>query len=884
MGNYEQLKTAISGVIKTNGNQEITGAVMQNALLTMINSLGKNYQFAGIATPTTNPGAPDQNVFYIAGEGTYVNFNNLVIDFGEIGCLIWDGSWAKQTLEVGSGGNMILEWNTDIATTRKQVVSKLREQGLQISYKLNNTDWINEQYIGTGFTDTSWSNDANWKRIAYRGDIGLLNVNAINDIVYTLETAVPAALSYMQANGIPRFKGLLITYKTNSAGTANWEIAQYCYDGTQNNDNFNRTNDGRWVKLPNQSSINDAINLAVLNSAKKSAFLNVNMYEDIVYTLETAVAKAYELVGAVKGIIIKYRTSANNTNPTVYETKRFTYGQTMNETNFKNLDNWEDYYVNVYDLTDKIEWENDYEDITDQKTADTPNVLINTNTGLVVSTGQGGGLYEYDVKPYQEFRFAVDNGIRGNNIFAGFYDKDDNPLIFKNNINTNGKGIYYAKAPIGSVKMRVRYFNTYIYVYRKKVYANELENNYNPQSINFDAITPLTSYYGEVATPIEVLENKKIHGDGYNISGKIDGQLIDDARCNLYKFSNGYYKVKSMGASFSACVAAYDVNDNLVKIVKGVGTFSNFYITPVPNAEYILVSSSEKENKVYNVSFETKKSVPNFDFYPIPNKTAELKVLTIGNSFSQDTWEYVPNILRQAGINDATTAYTFISGGTLEDYYNLMLSGASDTIRMNKSTNSADFGGIPADTYSLEQVLTSEVWDIVVLQQRSLGSYDFTTFEPYMSSLIGYIKNKVKNRKLCIMFNMVWSGEESYTRENENKRYNDIVQCTKEMIAQVGIPYVIPNGTAIQFGRKTEIQTTRNWTRDGYHADLGVGRYVLAATTFQYIYGYIYNKDVRDYTAFTTKNPTAVTAENINELNECAINAIDNRFIKEQIN
>ena len=77
MGNYEQLKQAVSGVIKANGNQEITGGIMQNTLLSIISSVGSNATFAGIATPGTNPGTPDQNVFYItSGNGKYVNFSN----------------------------------------------------------------------------------------------------------------------------------------------------------------------------------------------------------------------------------------------------------------------------------------------------------------------------------------------------------------------------------------------------------------------------------------------------------------------------------------------------------------------------------------------------------------------------------------------------------------------------------------------------------------------------------------------------------------------------------------------------------------------------------------------------------------------------------------
>lgn len=97
MGNYEQLKQAISGVIKTNGNQEITGAIMQNALLSIISTVGSNATFAGIATPDTNPGRPDQNVFYLASEpGIYSNFGGIELTDQVLIFTNKKGNWAKQ--------------------------------------------------------------------------------------------------------------------------------------------------------------------------------------------------------------------------------------------------------------------------------------------------------------------------------------------------------------------------------------------------------------------------------------------------------------------------------------------------------------------------------------------------------------------------------------------------------------------------------------------------------------------------------------------------------------------------------------------------------------------------------------------------------------------
>ena len=80
MANWTTLKATIAGVIKTNGNQEITGAVLQNTLNSIVSAVGENATFAGIATPTTNPGTPDGPVFYIALElGVYSNFNGITL-------------------------------------------------------------------------------------------------------------------------------------------------------------------------------------------------------------------------------------------------------------------------------------------------------------------------------------------------------------------------------------------------------------------------------------------------------------------------------------------------------------------------------------------------------------------------------------------------------------------------------------------------------------------------------------------------------------------------------------------------------------------------------------------------------------------------------------
>ena len=86
------------------------------------------------------------------------------------------GSWAVANfIKEADGGNKILTWVTDAATTRKQVAANERKGGMQISYKPNGEDWVNEQYIGTSFTDSEWEKDSNWEQIPNEKQVTYLN-------------------------------------------------------------------------------------------------------------------------------------------------------------------------------------------------------------------------------------------------------------------------------------------------------------------------------------------------------------------------------------------------------------------------------------------------------------------------------------------------------------------------------------------------------------------------------------------------------------------------------------------------------------------------------------------------------------------------------------
>lgn len=241
MGNYEQLKTAISGVIKTNGNQEITGAVMQSALLSIINSLGANYQYSGVAKTNTNPGTPDQNIFYLAAEGTYPKFNGLTIESGYIGVLKWNGSWSKETIKIGTSYFRILEYNTDRITTRNQIDVLDRIKGLVISYKIPNetlnNGWVVEQYIADDIpTNVFYGYDSRWNEWNFQQQINEIKSELIFDykVTYksnfgTMMLTVPKdirkqflVVSYTDNNGDMVRKIRTTPFNQETDGDAGW--------------------------------------------------------------------------------------------------------------------------------------------------------------------------------------------------------------------------------------------------------------------------------------------------------------------------------------------------------------------------------------------------------------------------------------------------------------------------------------------------------------------------------------------------------------------------------------------------------------------------------------------------------------------------------------
>lgn len=106
MANNENLKNYIKGLIYNNQNKAITGNILQEVLINIIQSaINQGYLYYGIATPSTNPGTLDQNLFYVAFEsGNYVNFGLGYVNLeGKIGIIVVrNNAWAIDIIDTST--------------------------------------------------------------------------------------------------------------------------------------------------------------------------------------------------------------------------------------------------------------------------------------------------------------------------------------------------------------------------------------------------------------------------------------------------------------------------------------------------------------------------------------------------------------------------------------------------------------------------------------------------------------------------------------------------------------------------------------------------------------------------------------------------------------
>lgn len=158
MANYANIKDTINQNIKTNGNQQITGQVLQNVLNAIVDNLTAGYLMVGIATEDGNPGTPDQNLCWLATQGTYTNYGNITVESGKLAVIKYNGTWTSDTVDVQGA----VTAGDGIAISDEGAVSVRTGTGVKIDEEGNvAADLVAGDYISIEGNKISCTLDAN---------------------------------------------------------------------------------------------------------------------------------------------------------------------------------------------------------------------------------------------------------------------------------------------------------------------------------------------------------------------------------------------------------------------------------------------------------------------------------------------------------------------------------------------------------------------------------------------------------------------------------------------------------------------------------------------------------------------------------------------------
>ena len=214
-----------------------------------------------------------------------------------------------------------------------------------------------------------------------------------------------------------------------------------------------------------------------------------------------------------------------------------------------------------------------------------------------------------------------------------------------------------------------------------------------------------------------------------------------------------------------------------------------------------------------------------------------VRILAIGNSFSQDAVEQYLHELAEAEGISTIIGNMFIGGCSLERHVKNARDNAPAYAYRKIGT---DGKKREKGKMSLEAVLADEDWYYVSLQQASPFSGMYETYEASLPELIEYVKARLP-KKTKLMLHQTWayastsrhSGFKNYNC-NQLTMYQAIADAVKKAAKANKIKIVIPSGTAIQNARTSFIGDHLN--RDGYHLDVKIGRYTAACTWFERIF------------------------------------------------
>lgn len=217
----------------------------------------------------------------------------------------------------------------------------------------------------------------------------------------------------------------------------------------------------------------------------------------------------------------------------------------------------------------------------------------------------------------------------------------------------------------------------------------------------------------------------------------------------------------------------------------------------------------------------------------------EIKVLAIGNSFSVDVVEQHLHELAKAEGTTLVIGNLYIGGCDLKKHL-VNLRGEKEAYSYRKIGE--DGVKVVTPKYTIQRALSEERWDYIMVQQVSGLSGVYASFNKYMPEYMSLLRSLTPYKpKFIIMQTWAYQSDSDHSNfsiynYDQMTMYNAVVDAYDKVYKDKKYKFhaIIPNGTAIQNAR-THFGDVL--TRDGFHLDKKIGRYIGACTMCEVLLG-----------------------------------------------
>ena len=219
---------------------------------------------------------------------------------------------------------------------------------------------------------------------------------------------------------------------------------------------------------------------------------------------------------------------------------------------------------------------------------------------------------------------------------------------------------------------------------------------------------------------------------------------------------------------------------------------------------------------------------------------SSLYILGIGNSFTEDGMEYLPELIRLAGSEQITVARLFNGGLSLQQHDLFAKTDSAHYVYQTSDSTGSGWSELRRFV-ALREVLQEYPWDVIVIQQVSHLSGLYESYQPYLNDWIDSLKAISYPNKPLIVWQQTWPYSQS-SRHNGFVNYNydqqqmhhAIADAVSRMQQDTEMEYIIPTGDVIQSLRSTTLNNPPyELLRDDFHLDYGLGRYAAACTWYE---------------------------------------------------